>query len=180
MNASHLFQMIGIGTKEVDLSKYKSQFCSLLGRDAESWGISYFGTLHSNGQGREYTKKFERGTVIGIHLDMWNGTLIFYKNGKSLGIAAENLQGKKLFPMISSTAARTRMKLIRSHSTNFSLQYLCCKEISKNIPNTREAVAELPLPAGLKNYLWQQMGWIFRLNNINSGGLPPRTKRLRR
>ena len=67
--------MIGVGSALVDLNRYKSQFCSIIGKDAESWGISYFGTLHHNGKTKEYTKKFERGSVIGCHLDLWKGTL---------------------------------------------------------------------------------------------------------
>eukprot|EP00795_Rhopilema_esculentum_P009128 gene9128-16788_t len=85
--------MIGVGTKEVELDKYKSQFCSMLGRDSESWGLSYFGTFQNGGKTRDYTEKFERGTIIGIHLDMWKGTLSFFKDGRLLGVAAEGLQG---------------------------------------------------------------------------------------
>ena len=170
--------MIGVGTKEVELDKYKSQFCSMLGRDSESWGLSYFGTFQNGGKTRDYTEKFERGTIIGIHLDMWKGTLSFFKDGRLLGIAAEGLQGKKLYPIIASTAARTRMKLECSHSTVFSLQYLCVKEVSKNIQHTPEAVEQLPLPVGLKSYLHHHLRWISFVNNApQTPG--PRRKKLR-
>ena len=33
------------------------------------------------------TRKWGRGTVIGIHLDRWNGTLQFFQDGAPLGIA---------------------------------------------------------------------------------------------
>lgn len=36
-------QMVGIGTSDVDLDKYHHTFCSLLGRDEDSWGLSYTG-----------------------------------------------------------------------------------------------------------------------------------------
>lgn len=36
-------QMVGIGTSDVNLDKYRHTFCSLLGKDAESWGLSYTG-----------------------------------------------------------------------------------------------------------------------------------------
>ncbi|XP_012866714.1 PREDICTED: SPRY domain-containing SOCS box protein 3 [Dipodomys ordii] len=35
--------MVGIGTSDVDLDKYHHTFCSLLGRDEDSWGLSYTG-----------------------------------------------------------------------------------------------------------------------------------------
>ncbi|XP_021107084.1 SPRY domain-containing SOCS box protein 3 isoform X3 [Heterocephalus glaber] len=38
--------MVGIGTSDVDLDKYQHTFCSLLGRDEDSWGLSYTGLHH--------------------------------------------------------------------------------------------------------------------------------------
>lgn len=35
--------MVGIGTSDVNLDKYRHTFCSLLGKDADSWGLSYTG-----------------------------------------------------------------------------------------------------------------------------------------
>lgn len=37
-------QMVGIGTSDVNLDKYRHTFCSLLGKDEESWGLSYTGS----------------------------------------------------------------------------------------------------------------------------------------
>lgn len=174
--------MIGIGSASVNLDRYKSQFCSLIGKDTESWGISYFGTLHHNGKTKDFCKKFERGAVIGCHLDLWKGTLSFYKNGKPLGIAFDGLLGKQLYPMISSTAARTKMKLLCSNMTSFSLQYLCCKEISKTIPSNTNALETLPLPKGLKRYIGWRMDWVLKLNNSHPKSTRadgPRRKRIR-
>lgn len=42
-SSAPLFQMVGIGTSDVDLDKYHHTFCSLLGRDEDSWGLSYTG-----------------------------------------------------------------------------------------------------------------------------------------
>jgi len=178
--------MIGIGSNTVNLDRYKSQFCSLIGKDSDSWGISYFGTLHHNGKTKDFCNKFERGAVIGCHLDLWKGTLSFYKNGRPLGIAFDGLLGKQLYPMISSTAARTKMRLLCSHKTSFSLQYLCCKEISKTIPSHLQsnALDSLPLPKGLKRYIGWRLDWVFKLNNARTSSRPkemaPRKKRIRR
>lgn len=35
--------MVGIGTSDVNLDKYRHTFCSLLGKDEDSWGLSYTG-----------------------------------------------------------------------------------------------------------------------------------------
>eukprot|EP00794_Sanderia_malayensis_P009089 gene9089-10058_t len=171
--------MIGVGTKDVDLEKYKSQFCSMLGRDVNSWGLSYFGTFQNGGKIRDFTDKFERGTVIGVHLDMWRGTLCFFKNGRPLGIAARGLQGKVLYPIIASTAARTRMKLEYSRSAVFSLQYQCVKEISKQICNSPTDIDQLPLSKNLKTYLKEHNYWLSLLNNLPPTPGPKRKKQRR-
>ena len=36
-------QMVGIGTSDVNLDKFRHTFCSLLGKDTDSWGLSYTG-----------------------------------------------------------------------------------------------------------------------------------------
>lgn len=174
--------MIGVGTAAVDLNKYKSQFCSIIGKDSNSWGISYFGTLHHNGKTKDYTNKFERGSIIGCHLDLWKGTLSFYKDGEPLGVAFDGLLGKQLYPMISSTAARTRMSLLCSYKTTFSLQYLCCKEISKHIPtNSSDDLINLPVPNALKRYINWRLDWVFKLNNPTTySGIGPRRKHTKR
>lgn len=38
-------QMVGIGTSDVNLDKYRHTFCSLLGKDEDSWGLSYTGDM---------------------------------------------------------------------------------------------------------------------------------------
>lgn len=43
-------QMVGIGTSDVDLDKYHHTFCSLLGRDEDSWGLSYTGARGPEGR----------------------------------------------------------------------------------------------------------------------------------
>ena len=77
--------MVGVGTHLVDMDSCKSLFCSLLGRDEESWGLSYMGSLYHMGESKPYSTKFGQGTIIGVHLDMWHGTLEFYKNRTPLG-----------------------------------------------------------------------------------------------
>ena len=111
-------QMVGIGTSDVDLDKYHHTFCSLLGRDEDSWGLSYTGArgpgvrgpggrgpggqgwahaagltpallppglLHHKGGKTSFSSRFGQGSIIGVHLDTWHGTLTFFKNRKCIG-----------------------------------------------------------------------------------------------
>ena len=77
--------MVGIGTSDVDLDKYHHTFCSLLGRDEDSWGLSYTGLLHHKGDKTSFSSRFGQGSIIGVHLDTWHGTLTFFKNRKCIG-----------------------------------------------------------------------------------------------
>nr|CAD7397522.1 unnamed protein product [Timema cristinae] len=72
--------MIGVGTEKVDLLKSEFVFCSLLGLDQESWGYSYKGLIHHDSSSQVYGGPFSQGSIIGVHLDMWRGTLAFYLN----------------------------------------------------------------------------------------------------
>ena len=77
--------MVGVGNKRVYLNAVKNHFCSFLGRNADSWGFSYMGHLYHKGWYKSYGARFGQGTILGVHLDMWHGTLSFYKNRKPLG-----------------------------------------------------------------------------------------------
>lgn len=45
VGVSLILQMVGIGTSDVNLDKYRHTFCSLLGKDTDSWGLSYTGKI---------------------------------------------------------------------------------------------------------------------------------------
>ncbi|XP_067291422.1 SPRY domain-containing SOCS box protein 3 [Pseudorasbora parva] len=155
--------MVGVGTSEVNLDQFKHSFCSLLGNDEDSWGLSYTGHLHHKGSKVNFSSRFGQGSIIGVHLDSWHGTLSFYKNRRCIGIAATHLQNKRLYPMVCSTAAKSSMKLIRSHSVPTTLQYLCCTQLRQMLPNCADALRVLPLPPGLRLLLSNQLGWVLTL-----------------
>uniref|UniRef100_A0A8C1GZK7 SPRY domain-containing SOCS box protein 3 n=1 Tax=Cyprinus carpio TaxID=7962 RepID=A0A8C1GZK7_CYPCA len=155
--------MVGVGTSEVNLDQFKHSFCSLLGTDGDSWGLSYTGHLHHKGSKVNFSSRFGQGSIIGVHLDSWHGTLSFFKNRRCIGLAATHLQNKHLYPMVCSTAAKSSMKLIRSHSAPTTLQYLCCTQLRKMLPNCADALRVLPLPPGLRLLLSQQLGWVLTL-----------------
>lgn len=157
--------MVGIGTSDVNLDKYRHTFCSLLGKDEDSWGLSYTGLLHHNGDKVSFSSRFGQGSIIGVHLDTWHGTLTFYKNRKCIGVAATEIKNKRMFPMACSTAAKSSMKVIRSVSAPTSLQYLCCSRLRKLLPSGVDALRVLPLPPGLIQLLDSKLGWVLSLDH---------------
>ncbi|GAB0196289.1 SPRY domain-containing SOCS box protein 3 [Grus japonensis] len=156
--------MVGIGTSDVNLDKYRHTFCSLLGKDEDSWGLSYTGLLHHKGDKTNFSSRFGQGSIIGVHLDTWHGTLTFFKNRKCIGVAATKLQNKKFYPMVCSTAAKSSMKVIRSCASCTSLQYLCCYRLRQLLPDYVNTLEVLPLPPGLKQVLHNKLGWVLSMN----------------
>ncbi|XP_053269198.1 SPRY domain-containing SOCS box protein 3 isoform X1 [Pleuronectes platessa] len=157
--------MVGIGTKEVNLEKFKYNFGSLLGHDEDSWGLSYTGLLQHKGDKVNLSSQFGQGSIIGVHLDTWHGTLTFYKNRHCIGVAATRLPNNKFYPMVCSTAAKSSMKLIRASHTPTSLQYLCCARLHQMLPCCPDILSALELPPGLRTLLQVQLGWVFTLSS---------------
>ncbi|GFY68458.1 SPRY domain-containing SOCS box protein 3 [Trichonephila inaurata madagascariensis] len=152
--------MVGVGTSEASINQVYDRYISLLGNDNKTWGLSYTGSFHHNGRSRDYATRFGIGSVIGIHLDMWHGTLSFYKDGKYLGIASRGLKGKTLYAMASSTAAGTGMRIVRSCSFPSSLQFICCTKLRELIPDEKNVLRQIHLPPGLRIFLENNLGWL--------------------
>lgn len=89
-----------------------------------------------NGKWKEYTKPFQENcsTRIGCLFDGQNGTITFYKDGKSLGIAFSGLNKIKenLYPTISSTAAQSQFILTITRREYLNLQDRCREVIRQN------------------------------------------------
>ncbi|KAM9424830.1 SPRY domain-containing SOCS box protein 3 [Pholidichthys leucotaenia] len=166
--------MVGIGTSEVNLEKFKYNFGSLLGHDEDSWGLSYTGLLQHKGDKVKFSSRFGQGSIIGVHLDTWHGTLTFYKNQSCIGVATTRLQNKKFYPMVCSTAAKSSMKVIRACYTPTSLQYLCCVKLCQLLPRSPDVLDALELPPGLRNRLHIQLGWLFTLSNSRETSKEPK------
>ncbi|XP_047233730.1 SPRY domain-containing SOCS box protein 3-like isoform X2 [Girardinichthys multiradiatus] len=157
--------MVGVGTSEVNLDKFKYSFGSLLGHDEDSWGLSYTGLLQHKGEKVKFSPRFGQGSIIGVHLDTWHGTLTFYKNRHCIGIAATRLQSKKFYPMVCSTAAKSSMKVICACYTPTSLQYLCCARLRQMLPCCPDIINAMQLPPGLRTVLQIHHGWVFALSS---------------
>lgn len=112
-----------------------------------------------------FASRFGQGSIIGVHLDTWHGTLTFFKNRKCIGVAATELHNKRFYPMACSTAAKSSMKVIRSCSTPTSLLYLCCARLRQLLPDYVDTLDVLPLPPGLRQLLHNKLGWVLSLNS---------------
>uniref|UniRef100_A0ACB8FL41 SPRY domain-containing SOCS box protein 3 n=1 Tax=Sphaerodactylus townsendi TaxID=933632 RepID=A0ACB8FL41_9SAUR len=102
--------------------------------------LCMWGLLHHKGDRVNFSTRFGQGSIIGVHLDTWHGTLTFFKNRKCIGVAATKLQDKGFYPMVCSTAAKSSMKVIRSCASHTSLQYLCCHRLRQLLPDSTDTL----------------------------------------
>ncbi|XP_030768067.1 SPRY domain-containing SOCS box protein 3 isoform X2 [Sitophilus oryzae] len=84
--------MIGVGTAKILFSEWKYKFTSLLGNNSESWGYSYQGEIQHNNLKGSYGRQYGLGSIIGVHLDLCNGTLQYFLNREPLGVAFRGLK----------------------------------------------------------------------------------------
>lgn len=78
------------------------------------------------------------------------------------GIAYHGLQGKRLFPIVSSTAARSGMKVIKCRSFKTSLQFMCCQILRQVIPGHLDVLKVIDLPPGLREFLINNIYWLLQ------------------
>lgn len=92
--------MIGVCEKTHALNNY-------IGQTSAHPGWSYYGattgyTYHNGNSNSNYGQKMQEKDVIGVTLDMDDGTLSFSRNGEDLGIAfSSELLGRVLYPAVS-------------------------------------------------------------------------------
>lgn len=151
--------MFGIGTDEVRLDANK--FINLLGEDENSWGLSHKGIVCHGGDSYTFTKRFieNQATKIGLLFDGINGTLTYYKDGRCLGVAFRgiNKTNKPIYPVITSTAAKTEMYVTEQRHDISNLQDRCRAVILKHIQH-KEQLEHLELPEIVTDYLAEAMG----------------------
>ena len=158
--------MFGICTQEAPL--YHPQYKKIIGSDKNGWGLDYYsGCLYHNGV--EVEKQYlqhlntecQNSTrcnvckgfrILGLYFDGIEGTLTYYINGVSLGIAFSGFEkvSNKLFPVVSATAIRT-MILIHTQKRDFcSLEERCRAVISSNL-TYKSQIDQLELPQRVKH-----------------------------
>ena len=78
-------------------------------------GWSYYGattgfTYHDGKSDSRYGQKMVQGDVIGVILDLNEGTLSFTRNGEDLGIAFKDIASRELYPAVSLYDAGDRVR----------------------------------------------------------------------
>ncbi|XP_022120874.2 SPRY domain-containing SOCS box protein 3 isoform X3 [Pieris rapae] len=145
--------MVGVGTNKVIPTNVQFKFTSLLGQDSESYGLSYTGAIRHNAMISKVSVGFCKGSIVGVRVDMWRGTLQFFLNRKAQGISFYNLRRHKaLYPIICSTAAQSSMRLIYAASWRASLLVDSAKILGASIK--RETI-----PPGLRYMVGSQF-WL--------------------
>jgi SPRY domain-containing SOCS box protein 3 len=167
--------MFGIGTKEARL--HVDAFVNMLGENKDSWGMSHKGFLWHGSNHKQYTKSFKENvsTTIGLYFDGFAGTLTYYKDGVSLGVAFTGLADIKdpLYPIICSTAAKTEMSLGVTKREFTSIQDRCRSVILRHLSH-EDQINQLELPKTLKRFISEglsedsQEDMVLTLNNMNS------------
>ncbi|XP_050351350.1 SPRY domain-containing SOCS box protein 3-like isoform X1 [Nymphalis io] len=151
--------MVGLGTDKVDTTESQFKFTSLLGQNEESYGLSYTGAVRHNGMVARDSAGFCRGSIVGVRVDLWRGTLEFYLNRKPLGISFYNLRRHRaLYPMVCSTAAQSSMRLIYAASWRASLLVDAAKVLASARPPGRPE-RPVRVPPGLW-YTFRSQFWL--------------------
>ncbi|KAF0988986.1 hypothetical protein HZS_4169 [Henneguya salminicola] len=130
--------MVGFLTEDFNSKPYQFLFRSALGENEHSWGVSYHGYSQHCGIKSKiirnfYPSKFSEGTKIAFQIDTWNGHVSLYINGHPHGIVwrSQKFVNKTIHPAISSTAARTKMKLLTTYSSRITLNYLASRALAQ-------------------------------------------------
>ena len=105
-----------------------------IGGHSTSYGYVNNGQKYNNNSGSSYGASFTANDVIGLALDLDNGTLTFYKNGSSQGTAYSSLPSGTYFMGISGTGSATAV-------CNFGQ-----REFSNAAPSNHKCLTTTSLP----------------------------------
>jgi hypothetical protein len=100
------FYKPGSGDGVLGIHKTNTSLFQIVGYsgDPDGYGYSAGGNKQNNSTGSAYGATYTNGDVIGVALDLDAGTLTFYKNNASQGVAFSSLSGE-FFPAFSSETA---------------------------------------------------------------------------
>ncbi len=86
--------MVGVATErfldsleEEGSTMSRRGFSAVLGSDGESWGLCHDGKAWHGGAVRGHLRRWGQGSILGVHLDTWRGTVEFFLNRESMGVA---------------------------------------------------------------------------------------------
>ena len=123
-----------------------------LGDDNQSWALSDNGTTHHDGKLSEnYCKPFYSDcTIVGVHLDMYTGTLSFYIDHQPMGVAFHGMNqiGVPIYPMLCTNNIGVHMCVGERYVKHFSLSERCNLMIARSLRSSTDA-QRLPLPEAM-------------------------------
>jgi len=157
--------MVGLATRAINTASHTHSFASLLGHDGNSWGFSYQGFVQHKGVKVAYGARWGKGSTVGVHYDAWRGTVEFYIDRRPLGMAFTGLQGKDVFPIVSSTAAKSELKLVTAQSFTNNLQFSCLKRLADKLPGSD--ILNLCFPPGLRSFIINNYWFFINLQQEN-------------
>jgi ubiquitin-protein ligase len=126
MNAGNV--IIGVSEASHDLSCWIGQTNASRGWAYHGAGTNKGYTYHSGSFNSSYGKIMCEGDVVGVTLDLIEGTLSFSLNGTSLGVAYSNLTRQEVHPAISlidsndSICFSSPIYVLQSQSISFGAQ----------------------------------------------------------
>lgn len=149
--------MFGIGTKNAKIIAPISFEHLLGGTDGQSWGLAHDGKTRYNGKEEQFCPPFgdHKSSRIGILFNGIQRSLSFSINGGPLRVAFTDLNlNRVLYPMVSSTAQRSKFMLVneRCQSIPKTLTNCCMESIISEV-KTIKSIEFLPLPPQLRNEL---------------------------
>ena len=92
------------GNTNVGIANNAASRSDYVGADANGWSYFIDGNKYNGGSASSYGATYTDDDIIGVALDMDDGTLVFYKNGVSQGTAFSSLSGT-MFPALSTSGA---------------------------------------------------------------------------
>jgi hypothetical protein len=95
---------VNSGAMQIGIAKAGVNLDYFLGVDSRGWGWRNSGDAWNNNVSKPYGAAYTTGDVIGCALDVDAGTLEFYKNGASQGVAFTGLSGE-FFPGIGDASS---------------------------------------------------------------------------
>ena len=137
--------MFGLCNKKQRL--HVNDYLNFIGLDENGWSLSHKGLIWHGGKCSRFTPVFpEHQTVtVGLLFNTMRGELSFFLNGNFLGVAFTNLNSisDELYPVVGSTAKRTRMRLTGAYCGHITLRQLSCYSISKHANDPKKLVEQM-------------------------------------
>jgi len=133
---------------------------------ANGWAYYSGGQKYNNNSGPGYAASFTNGDIIGVALDMDAGTLAFYKNGASQGVAySTGLTGKTMIAMVGTGSG----SVTQTYSANFGQ-----RAFAYTAPSDFKALCTQNLPTPTIGANGNQAGNYFGVN-LWTGNLTARS-----